>query len=178
MTDKIAELRQSVLSRLEDPKESEDHSDDSLPEGVIDTAQSAVELLGDDLPAAYPTTLDWLCRKIQVAGSLRNFYQPDWKKHPDSSLLDEAGWHGVLVALLVCAERMGQGSTEEELGRALKCINALMIGIEIAKTKLGTAPDVVVIADDDIGDIGDIEQEAIRLLGVLTRRSGAEESGG
>ena len=157
ISDTGEQLRRSVVSAP---------SQRAAPDDAIDTALVAIELLADDLPQDYPATLDWLCRKIQVAGNLKNFYRSGWKKHPDSSPLDETGWRGVLVALLVCAEQMGSGRPEEDVGRALKCINALLVGAEIVSTKTNAAPDPV------------IEQEAMRLLGVLTTRGVGERERG
>jgi hypothetical protein len=83
-------------------------------------------------------SLEAICRKIHVAGKVADRYRPGWKRDPGGQPLGADQWRLLLVVLLayVAAQDLER---EEGRGLALKLINAVYAGIDLAGEALAGA---------------------------------------
>jgi hypothetical protein len=78
------------------------------------------------------SALDVLCRKLSVQRIVRTSYDSEWRMAVDSSPLDKEWWP-LLLFMLLAGGNSTSLSGDDQLGFALKRINAALVGIDVAE---------------------------------------------
>jgi len=90
--------------------------------------------------------LEVICRKLSVQRMVRVSYDKEWKMAVEKQPLDRKWWPLMLFLLLTIPG--AEGAPEDQIGRALKQVNAALIGIDVAK-----ALDVTEVALANLGEL-------------------------
>lgn len=121
--------------------------------GEISTRDVLVELAA---ARAEPTSLERhrqleaLCRKVHVAGKVRAAYTAAWRRKPGARLLSKTE-QGLLAGVLLAYSSPLSGP-EEELGRALKYLNAALTVLDRLRT------------DEETEYVSTLEERATEIL--------------
>lgn len=119
-----------------------------------------------DLARAWPTepmrdqvaALEALCRKIGVAQTVQQAYDPGWQRLQDVGPL--AGrWWPMLVGVMLAYASVPEMTDRVRPGVAAKCLNAACQAIECASQR------------PDVGDVAELAAWADELLGAWEREA-------
>jgi len=111
-------------------KDAPDLLDATMDSGKIYPAVLAARMIGSwpqHLEAEGIEFLDKLCRKINVAKTLSEYYEPDWKKSAGAVSMSTQSWPVILAVLLSYPVR----GDDHYKGRTLKYLNAVYTAFAI-----------------------------------------------
>ena len=95
------------------------------PAAAIDISALTRGWMQQSIDTEFPrTTLDALCRQVDVRKRVSAFYAADFKRHEPESDAHPAVIAGVAAAMLATAQQLS-GSSDDD-GFALKCLNSAL----------------------------------------------------